>query len=148
MIQSDSHEEVITTETGSPQQIIRKTTTQVEPQATGGTPQKVYKTKKTIFRFNQIIWYILGLIEVLLAFRVGLSALGANSYAGFTSLIYAVTTPLISPFRGILGISRVGNSTFEWSTIIAAIVYLCLAWGLIYLLNLIYPITPRDVEAQ
>jgi hypothetical protein len=36
----------------------------------------------------------------------------------------------------------------EWSTIIAAVVYLCIAGGLVYLLDLIYPITPKDVETQ
>jgi len=39
-----------------------------------------------------------------------------------------------------------GNSVFEWTTIVAGIVYLCLAWGLVYLLDLIYPITPNDVN--
>ena len=143
MIQANAQEEV--TITDSPQ-VIRKTTTSTEPIAKGGAPQKVYETKKTIFRFNQIIWYILGLIEVLLAFRVVLKALAANPFIGFTSLIYSITGPLVAPFQGILGISATGNSTIEWSTLIAATVYVCVAWGLVYLLDLIYPITPKDVE--
>jgi len=122
--------------------------TQLEPQARGEAPQKVYETKKTIFRFDQIIWYILGFVEVLLVFRIILKALGADPTAGFTSLIYSITIPLAAPFRGILGLSISGNSVFEWSTIIAAVVYLCIAWGLVYLLDLIYPITPNDVETQ
>ena len=108
----------------------------------------MYEKKKTIFRFNQIIWYILGLIEVLLVFRTVLKILGANPFVGFTSLIYAITAPLIAPFSGILGVSATGNSTIEWSTIIAGIVYFCVASGLVYLLDLIYPITPNDVETQ
>jgi len=143
---TNTQEEV--TITGSPQQVVRKTTTTTEPQAKGATPQKVYETKKTIFRFNQIIWYILGLIEVLLIFRVVLKALGANAYVGFTSLIYSITLLLVAPFQGILGTSVMGNSTIEWSTLIAAVVYICIAWGLVYLLGLIYPISPKDVETQ
>jgi uncharacterized protein YggT (Ycf19 family) len=108
----------------------------------------VYEKKKTIFRFNQVIWYILGFIEVLLVFRTILKILGANQFVGFTSLIYAITNPLVAPFNGILNISVTGNSVIEWSTIIAAIVYLCIAGGLVYLLDLIYPITPRDVETE
>lgn len=142
-----TQEEVTTVENQSPQ-IVKKTTRQVEPQAKGEAPQKVYNKKKTIFRFNQIIWYILGLIEVLLVFRVALKALGANPSIGFTSLIYSITTPLAAPFRGILGVSLTGSSLIEWSTVIAGIVYLCIAWGLIYLLDLIYPITPNDVEGH
>jgi len=117
-----------------------------EPEARGQSKQKVYETKKTIFRFDQVVWYVLGVMEVLLAFRVVLKALGANSYTGFTSLIYSVTEPLAAPFRGIFGIYVSGNSVFEWTTIVAGIVYLCLAWGLVYLLDLIYPITPNDVN--
>jgi uncharacterized protein YggT (Ycf19 family) len=147
MNQSDAtQEEVTTIDNQSPQQIVRKTTRQVEPQAKGEAPQKVYEKKKTILRVNQIIWFILGLIEVLLLFRVVLKALGANPLVGFTSLIYSITTPLVAPFSGILGLSITGNSIIEWSTIIAAIVYFIVAWGFIYLLDLIYPITPNDVE--
>jgi len=148
MAQEDgTTEEVTTIETESPQ-VIKKTTKQAEPQAKGEAPQKVYEKKKTIFRFNQIIWYILGFIEVLLVFRAVLKALGANPFAGFANLIYSVTTPLVAPFTGILGVSATGNSMIEWSTIIAAIVYVCVAWGLAYLLNLIYPISPKDVETE
>ena len=147
MTQADT-QEVMTVESSSPQNIVKKTTTQIEPQAKGGTPQKVYEAKKNIFRFNQIVWYILGLIEVLLAFRIILKALGANPNAGFTSLIYSLTNPLTSPFSGILGASSAGTFLIEWSTILAAFVYVCVAWGLVYLLNLINPISPKDVESQ
>ncbi len=149
MNEADVTQEVTTIENQAPQQVIRKTTIQAEPQAKGEGSQKVFDKKKTIFRFNQIIWYILGLIEVLLVFRIILKALGANPFAGFTNLIYSITTPLSAPFNGILGSPNItGTSIIEWPAIIAAIVYLCVAWGLVYLLELIYPITPKDVETQ
>jgi hypothetical protein len=143
-----AQEEVTTINNGSPQQVVTKTTREVQPEAKGETPQKVYEKKKTIFRVNQIIWFILGLIEVLLAFRFVLRLLGANPLIGFTNLIYSVTLPLVAPFSGILGIFITGNSAIEWSTIIAAIVYFFVAWGFVYLLDFIYPITPSDVETQ
>lgn len=149
MIQEDSTQEEITTiHSESPEHVVKKTTRQVEPQARGEAPQKVYEKKKTIFRFNQIIWYILGLVEILLLFRIILKILGANPLVGFTSLIYAITTPLAAPFGGILATSVSGNTVIEWSTIIAAIVYLFVAWGLVYLLDIVYPLTPKDVETQ
>lgn len=129
-------------------EVTQQTTRQSEPQAKGAASQKVYETKKNIFRFNQIIWYILGLVEVLLVFRVVLKALAANPFVGFTSLIYSLTNPLVAPFSGILATFTTGNSLIEWSTIIAAIVYVCVAWGLVYLLDLIYPISPKDVEQK
>lgn len=148
MTQADTTEEVTIIDNQSPQQVVKKTTKQIEPEAKGEAPQKVYEKKKTIFRFNQIIWYILGLIEVLLGFRFILKLLGANAFTGFTSLIYTLTEPIAGPFRGIFNLTTSGNSTIEWSTIIAAIVYLCVAWGLVYLLDIIYPITPKDIETQ
>ena len=149
MSQSETiQEEVTTVDNQSPHQVVRKTTRQVEPQAKGEAPQKVYETKKTIFRSNQIIWYILGFVEVLLAFRVVLKIFGANPFIGFTNLIYSITTPLARPFTGILNESTMGSSIIEWSTVVAAIVYLCIAWGLVYFLDIIYPITPEDVETQ
>lgn len=145
MTDSDTTTEVTTIEDRQPQQIVKKTTMQNAPAARGDAPQKVYEKKKTIFRSNQIIWYILGVIEVLLVFRLVLKVLGANPYTGFTSFIYAITNPLALPFNGIFATSSTGNSMIEWSTIIAGVVYLCIAWGLVYLLNLIYPISPKDV---
>ncbi|MEK7526702.1 MAG: YggT family protein [Patescibacteria group bacterium] len=124
------------------------TTEQVVPAATGEHPQVVYNKKKTIFRFNQIIWYILGLIEVLLMFRFILKALAANPNSSFVNLVYSLTRPLVSPFVGIFGITVAENSVLEWTTLIAALVYLCVAWGLVYLLGLFFPITPSDVEAH
>jgi hypothetical protein len=54
MIHLDTtQEEVTTINSSSPQQVIRKTTRQAEPQAKGAVPQKAHETKKTIFRFNQ-----------------------------------------------------------------------------------------------
>src|SRR5579862_1616229 len=98
-----TQEEITSIGNQSPQQVVSKITRVVEPQVLEETPQKVFNAKKTIFRFNKIIWYIFGLVEVLLAFRFVLKALGANSNIGFTSLIYSLTTPLIIPFNGILG---------------------------------------------
>lgn len=143
-----TQETISTTENVPQSQVTKTTTQQVEPQAKGEAPQTVYEKKKTILRFNQIIWYILGFIEVLLIFRIVLKMLGANPYVGFTRLIYAITAPLALPFSQILGVSATGDSIFEWSTIIAGIVYLCIAWGFVYLLEIIYPITPRDIETE
>lgn len=143
-----TQEEVTIIENQTPVKVVKKTIKQTEPEVVGEAPQKVYEKKKTILRSNQIIWYILGFIEVLLTFRLFLKMMGANQYVGFTSFIYSITAPLALPFSGVVGISATGSSILEWSTIIAGIVYLCVAWGLVYLLEIIYPITPRDIETE
>lgn len=139
-------EEVTTVENSIPSQVV-KTTTQVDPLITEEAPQKVFNKKKRIFRLNQIVWYILGVIEVLLTFRIVLKAVAANQESGFTSFIYALTGPLALPFRGIIGASIDGNSLIEWSSVFAVVVYLVIAGGFVYLLDLVSPVSQEQVVA-
>src|SRR5579872_72155 len=83
---------------------------------------RAYQKKKAIFRTYQVVWYVLGIIEVLLAFRFAFEALGANSYSSFTSLIYALSYPFVQPFQGIFGVIITQRSIFDWSIIVAGIV--------------------------
>lgn len=145
---TQTHEEVTTVENAAPSQVVRKTVRVVDPAIKEEAPQSVFNKKKRIFRLNQIIWYILGCIEVLLAFRIVLKALGSNPYVGFTSLIYSVTGPLAFPFRGIVGESSSGSMLLEWSSIFAAVVYLVIAAALVYLLDLVNPISKEEVVRE
>lgn len=141
-------EDVTTIEDVAPSQVVRKTTTKVAPEIREEAPQKVFDKKKRIFRINQVIWYVLGIIEIALAFRIVLKALGANEGSGFTSFIYSLTGPLALPFRGIIGESTSGGSLIEWSSVFAVVVYLIIAGGLVYLLDLINPVTQEEVIAS
>lgn len=89
---------------------------------------------KPLYRGTQIVWYLLGLVEVLLAFRFVLKLLGANAGAGFTNFIYSVTGPFTSPFVAVFRVSKAQGSTFEWTTLLAMFVYWVVAWGIINLL--------------
>lgn len=89
---------------------------------------------KPLYRGTQIVWYLLGLVEVLLAFRLVLKLLGANAGAGFTSFIYGVTAPFATPFITVFKVTKVEGSVFEWTTILAMFVYWVIAWGIIKLL--------------
>ncbi len=134
----------------SPEEEVVTTTKTIDttPHIRTEHPQKVYDTKKTIFRTHQIIWYLLGVIEVLLGLRLALKVLGANPFSGFTSLIYGVTDLLVLPFSGILRSPIVGNSVFEWATLIAALIYALIAYGVVQLILLVKPVTPEEVEVQ
>ncbi|MDO8566071.1 MAG: YggT family protein [Candidatus Moranbacteria bacterium] len=89
---------------------------------------------KPLYRGTQIVYYILGLVEVLLAFRLVLKLLGANAGAGFTSFIYSVTAPFAAPFVAVFKVSKAQGSVFEWTTILAMFVYWVVALGIIKLL--------------
>ena len=110
-------------------------------------PQRIYETKKSIFRISEIIWTILAIIELLLGFRITLRALGADPTSGFATLIYSLSYPFAAPFFGILNTDYgTEGNIFEWSTIIAAAVYVVIAYGLIHLISLTRPVTPEEIE--
>lgn len=89
---------------------------------------------KPIYRGTQIVYYILGIVEVLLAFRFALKLLGANPGAGFTSFIYGTTYAFATPFLSVFQSSRItAGSVFEWTTILAMVVYWIIASGIINL---------------
>jgi len=123
-----------------------RTVKAVTPGVDTGSPQKTYETKKAIFRAYQAVWYFLGVIEVLLAFRVILKLLGANTFSGFTSFIYAVSNPFALPFAGILGVTSSANLVLEWSTLIAMAVYAVIAYGIVALFQMVKPTNPQEVS--
>lgn len=88
---------------------------------------------KPLYRGTQIVWYILGALEILLAFRFVLKLLGANPEAGFSSFIYAITYVFAAPFLNVFNRTVVAGSVVEWTTILAMFVYWVLAIGIIKL---------------
>lgn len=91
------------------------------------------RSTKPLYRGTQIAWYILGLIEVLLLFRFVLKLLGANPDAGFTSFLYGVTHFFVSPFTSVFRVTYIEGSVFEWTTILAMLVYWVVAIGIVKL---------------
>lgn len=88
-------------------------------------------TTKPLYRGTQIVWYILGFVEVLLLFRFVLKLLAANSGAGFTKFIYGITQIFVVPFISVFRTSYAENNVFEWTTLLAMLVYWVVAWGII-----------------
>ncbi len=90
-------------------------------------------TTKPLYRGTQVVWYLLGLIEALLAFRFALKLLAANPDAGFSSFVYGVTYVFAAPFLNVFRVSHVAGNIFEWTTLLAMFVYWALAVGIIRL---------------
>jgi len=91
------------------------------------------QSTKPLYRGTQVVWYILGIIEALLAFRFVLKLLGANPNAGFSEFIYGVTHVFAAPFLAVFQRTQVQGSIFEWSTLLAMLVYWMIALGIIKL---------------
>lgn len=88
---------------------------------------------KPLYRGTQVVWYVLGLIETVLAFRFALKALAANPDATFSAIVYGLSYPLAMPFISVFGTTRVSGNVVEWTTVLAMFVYWALAFGIIRL---------------
>lgn len=105
-------------------------------------------TTKPIFRITQVIWAILVIIEVLLAFRLVLKIMAANAEAGFTSFIYVVTWPFAQPFLTVFKTTRISGNIFEWTTLLAMLVYLLIAVGIIKLLSMSKTVSTPEAASK
>jgi hypothetical protein len=88
-----------------------------------------------------LIYFFFGAVEILLAFRLVLKLTGASMASAFVGLIYGLTGIFILPFEGIFrrGIAQGIETTsiLEPSTMVAIIVYVVLAWGIVKLLRIL-----------
>ena len=103
----------------------------------------VINTDPRNLQARKIVYYILGVLEVLFAFRLIFKLLGANPQSLFVSFIYSVSQAFLIPFTGIFrsavtkGIEA--QSVLEPTTIIAMIVYGIIAWGIVKLIEIRKP---------
>lgn len=85
----------------------------------------------------QIIWGVLGLLEILLALRFVLKLIGANPDSGFAAFMYGITGPFIAPFNLLIGTPAVGAMSLEITTLIGMGVYALIFWGIVYVIQIV-----------
>ena len=91
----------------------------------------------SLYQFVRMMWYLLGLLEGLLAVRFILALLGANPNNGFASLIYAITGVFVAPFRTLFATPGFGGSVFELYTLTAMLVYFLAWWAIVRLVEVV-----------
>lgn len=104
------------------------------------------KETTTLYKTTRVLWYVFYVLEVLLAFRFALKLLGANAGAGFTDLVYTLSSVPLAPFRFVFNNNAVGGSVIEWSTLLAMAVYWVLFWGIVKLVLIPRTVDPRRAE--
>ncbi len=86
---------------------------------------------------ERVVYYLLGIIEVLLAFRFVLALLGANRGNDFAQFVFSLSQPLVQPFFGLFNYQPTyGASHIEIFTLVAMGVYAVIAWGITALFDL------------
>jgi uncharacterized protein YggT (Ycf19 family) len=83
----------------------------------------------------RVIYFIMAVVLIILAFRFLLSLLGANQSNAFANFIYNVSHPFVAPFFNLFNYNNIvyGTSRFEIYTLFAMLVYAVIGWALAYL---------------
>jgi ABC-type transport system involved in multi-copper enzyme maturation permease subunit len=94
------------------------------------TTQREPEREQRIFTFKagQLIWLVFGVLEVLIALRIGLMLVGANPGSPIVALIYGITGLFLIPFAGLIGSPTFGGSVLEISSMFAMLIYALIAW--------------------
>jgi hypothetical protein len=82
---------------------------------------------------SRVIWFLVGLMSILLAIRFVLLLTGANESAGFAQLIYGLTGWMVAPFAGLFGRpltypGAASTGIVEFESLVAIVVYVLIGW--------------------
>lgn len=95
------------------------------------TSQREPEREQRIFSFKatQLVWLLFGILEVLIALRIGLKLIGANSGSPIVALIYGFTYLFLFPFEGLVASPTAGSMVLELSSMFAMLIYGLIAWA-------------------
>ena len=94
------------------------------------TSQSEPEREQRIFTFKagQLIWLLFGVLEVMIALRIGLLLVGANPASPIVVLIYGFTSLFLFPFTGLIASPTFGSFVLEISSMFAMLIYALVAW--------------------
>lgn len=96
-------------------------------------------------RGNAWVWYIVGIIDLLLALRIVFHLFGARA-VGFADMLYQITGFFTAPFKGIFPNPTVDGSYFDTSALVAIAVYALVGWAVSRLVDLLTrPATSKKI---
>ncbi len=114
--------------------------TQKQPEDVAPAPRREIRHFKAV----NIVYYIAGVIEVLLVLRFLFRLFAANPNSGFVVFVDSVSAPFMAPFNMIFPTSAVGKGGFEWPILLAMAIYLIIAFGIVQLINVIVARAPQE----
>jgi hypothetical protein len=95
------------------------------------TSQNEPEREQRIFSFKatQLVWLLFGILEALIALRIGLMLIGANPNSPIVALIYGFTYLFLFPFTDLIVSPAAGNMVLELSSMFAMLIYGLIAWA-------------------
>jgi uncharacterized protein YggT (Ycf19 family) len=114
---------------------------------------EIHHNKAETLRFiigkinDYILWFLM-VLEVMLLLRFLLKLIGADPYNLFAEFLYSLTDILLFPFAGIVRSPSIHtNQAFEFSTLIAALIYYLIFYALRRFFQLMIT-NPSEDEAE
>jgi uncharacterized protein YggT (Ycf19 family) len=142
--------EVVTTrEAVAPGRVVRRRWWHRRPVArpdvvvTESYAAPVYELDPSLSQFLRVMWFLLGLLECVLALRFFLALFAANPRNEFAGLVYAITGPFAGPFRTLFPTPSASGSVFEVGTLFAMAAYFFVCWAFVRLIGVM---TNRRVD--
>jgi hypothetical protein len=84
-----------------------------------------------ISKLNDFLQWFMAVLEATLAIRFFLKLIGADPNNLFAGFLYALTDIILFPFSTIVIAPSIRpNQAFEWSTIIAMLIYWLIFWAI------------------
>jgi predicted neutral ceramidase superfamily lipid hydrolase len=108
----------------------------------------ISESSRPLYRGSQVVWYMLYVVEGLLAVRFALKLLQANPEAFFTNFIYALSNIFVYPFAAVFQNTNIETSIFEWTTLLAMLVYWLLAVAIIKLFVMSKPVSAVEADQK
>ena len=100
--------------------------------------QELSDSELVVRKLSGAVWIFATVMEALLGFRFLLKLFAANPNNLFASMVYAASDVLVYPFHNLVRNPAIGNGVFEFTTIIAILLYLFLTWLVIQFMVLIF----------
>jgi len=82
-------------------------------------------------KVGQVVWLIVGIVEVLIGIRVLLKLIGANPANDFAGFVYNSAGVFLAPFFGLTGSPSSGGIVLEVPSLVAMLVYALAGWAVV-----------------
>lgn len=132
------------------QETVRHETTAEQPAAPVETSAQSFGTNRVsstsvtsthVGEYNnraiQVVWWLVGFVDILLGIRFLLKLLGGSTVSGFVTFMYNITQPLVAPFHGIFNTAVQGRSILEPESLVAIAIYSLIGWGIVSLIRML-----------
>lgn len=96
----------------------------------------VQEPARPLYAVQMLVRLVAGVVSTMLAIRIVLELLAANTANGFASFIYNVTDPLVAPFSNLFNYTlQTSVVRFDLPALVAIIVYSLIAYIIVRLLD-------------